>query len=933
VPSLPPPFLSASTLLFTAVALASLASAQGRVVAGALAPAADAPQAAGGDDPGVTVEMFDNTNFGRYLRRAQARLGAEEFDQAIDLLQQVIEGRSNEFRAEEGAADGAPPNEAPKEGPKAVPEAVRDPQTGRLAQALQGAQQGSGPTAPRQPELDARNSVYSQDDRLYRPVRRLCHELLARMPTLGLEIYRAKHEVAADELLRSALADGTIVALEQVANRYFVTLAAGRAMTLLADRLMHEGRYRGAVLVLNDLLDIYPADNRKRLGINDVWCRFKIALCLRLAGEADLAHGAVQQMASTYPQESLRVLGELHAVKDLPQDELFARDVVAVGAPAMTGRGASCIDDGVGPLVPLWQVRFANPEPYREPKSSNDNQRVFMDGGQSLTTMPYAGRYWPSTWVTFADGERGQMPRAMFFEHFRLRTADAANGLQLMETGEPDRPPVPRDMHPRVRVAASDFALLRPVEDGVRRYAIVGYTRTSSQSVEVLRASELVAYDKQSGARVWSSKDWQDGDASLAAVTFLAAPTMFGERLLMPSLREGKYTLECVDRRTGRPLWNAQLHRSGSPFWKAPGCPVVVQGGIAFVATNAGCVAAVDAFTGDLRWIRRYERIDPLRKSGKTKRPTSGNQGMFVGSQFRQDTLNGFFPSDLLCHNGLLILAPCDSDMLLCLDAASGQPQWMLDGKLPETYAHYGVLRGIVGIVDDDLFVVSDKYLIAIGASGGLVKWARELPAWNGPLHSGRGRGTVAGKRVLLPGEREILVFATDGNTVGRVAIPAFDESREPLTGSFALFSSGPWLAVGYQGGVEMFSTAAALSAVAATAPDARRHADLLSRAGDRGRAITVLADAIAGTPDANATTALANDLLQLVREHAAATAATAGAAAGLQVLDAHQQHFRAAEVRRFWHLARVELAKAHGNAALHETEQNKLYAFAEDMR
>ena len=110
----------------------------------------------------------------------------------------------------------------------------------------------AGPeAAPAQPKgeeaLSARNAVFSQDGRIYRPVSLLCHELLAGMPAVGLELYRTAYEFAAEEQLQAALESGSMTALEQVANRYFITLPAGRALIQLADRLMHEGRYRGAV--------------------------------------------------------------------------------------------------------------------------------------------------------------------------------------------------------------------------------------------------------------------------------------------------------------------------------------------------------------------------------------------------------------------------------------------------------------------------------------------------------------------------------------------------------------------------------------------------------------------------------------------------------------------------------------------------------------
>lgn len=937
---MPPPPSSPSTVLrlLTAASLvaASAASQQVRELppVGALAQPAAAAQGNPGDDPGVAVDMFENPNLDRYLRRAQEDLGRSNYTNAIKLLQDVIEGHTTEVVAagEEPSAPAAnqPAAPAPAVAEPARPEATRQLRMEQPPGQPGQPRQGNQPNQPRQPELDARNAVFSQDGRLFRPVSRLCHELLARMPSVGLEIYRANYEVAAEEMLQAALRDGSIPALEQVVSRYFVTLPAGRAMALLADRLMHEGRYRAAVLVLGDLLDVYPADNRQRLGISDVWCRFKVALCLQLAGEGSAAQEAVQGLATAYPLESLRVLGELHAVKDLPADELFARDVAAI-APRTVARDTSCLEEGDGPLVPLWQFRFRNPEPYKEPKPSNDrNNVVFFDGATTSAVMPFAGRYGPASWVTFAGHDADGLPQALFFEHFRLRQVDATNGLLTAQSDGNDEPPVARDQHPRVRIAATDFAMLRPVSDGERSYALVGHPRASAASTETLKSSELFAYRPDTLQKIWSSSQWLDGEAGLRDVTFLAAPTVFGERLLLPSLRRGKYTLECLDRQTGQPLWNAQVHGGGTPFWKAPGCPVVVQGGIAFLATNAGCVASVDAFTGDLRWIRRYERVDPARKAGKTRRPVRNEEMMGWQGQFRQDELPGFLPCDMFVHDGLVIVAPCDSDMLLCLDGATGQPQWMLDAALPTRYAVYGRLRSLVGLLGDDLIALSDTHMVAIGASGGLVKWARELPAWNGPKNTGRGRGTIAGNRVLVPGEREVLVYGGDGALVARVPLPAFDASREPLAGAVQLVAQGPWLAVGYQGGVEMFSTAKSLRELADHVQDTRRKCDLLVRAGATDAAIELLSAAIRATTDAQQLRTLGSDLLAIARERAQATARGGDTAAALQVLDGFRDLLREPAVRLGWHLTRVELCKERGDAVAHEREQNRLYAYME---
>ncbi|HEX6812612.1 MAG TPA: PQQ-binding-like beta-propeller repeat protein [Planctomycetota bacterium] len=912
---------------------------------GAVAPA----QAPAVDDPGVAVEMFENPNLDRFLRAAQTFLVREQYASAIEVLQDVIEGRTLEVV-------GAPPDQAPanpeKPGDPAKQEKpektektdpVRQFLTNRAEGRLDGRQ---GSPAPK--PLDARQSVFSQDGRLYRPVRRLCHELLARLPSVGIDIYRSNYEVAAGEMLEQAIKDGSISALEQVASRYFITLPAGRAMVVLADRLMHEGRYRAAVQLLRDLVEIYPADNRKKLGISAVWCRFKMALCLRLAGEVAAAHETVLALAKDHPDESLRILGELHSVADLPGSTMFAKEVMDLLADPRRTSMVSWLGPTTEELVPIWQYRFKNPEPYKDPKPSNDQNsphiiRGMMGDGVVTMTMPHAGRYGPATWVAFSSagstgigspGAQDLLPRALFFEHYCLRVVDAASGLVIAQGDGVDEPPAPRDGHPRVRIAASDFALLRPVEDDERRYVVLGHQRNTTASAEALKASELVAYGRRDLKRAWSSLDWSDGEAGLRDVTFLAAPTVFGERLLLPSLRRGAYTLECIDRRTGQPLWNAPLHAGGSPFFKAPGSPVVVHGGIAYVLTNAGCLAAVDAFAGDLRWVRRYERGDPLRKVSRPKRPTTREEMWIQQSQlFTGSELTGLLPNDMVTADGLVIFAPCDSDLVMCLDGATGQVVWLLDAT--SIYAPYGKLRAVIGASRENMFALSDTSLVCIGLEGGLLRWSHELPLWSATKSFHRGRGCVVGESVIVPGERELLVFDAAGKKpMRRLALPAFDASREPLAGSYNIVSHGPWLAVGYQGGVEVFSSREALQRVADETPDTLRRAGFLVQAGNGEAAEAALGEGLrAGAAGATQLRLMCRQLLSLTRERATQMGREGNLRGGLAALDNILELMSERPVRLNWHLARIELCKEVGDLRAHEHEQQRLYDFMEGKK
>jgi outer membrane protein assembly factor BamB len=875
--------------------------------------AATSPTRATDPDDGVPVEMFESPNLDRFLHRAHDCLGHEDYINAVRILQQVIDGRTLE-EADTSVGDkperpDAEQPERPRPRPEVKPGAKQKPKE--------------------KPQLaDPVNCVFSQDGRIYRPVRRLCHELLAGMPAPGLDIYRTEYEAMAQEALDLAIADGTTSRLEAVANRFFATLAAGKAMQILADRLMHEGRYRNAVQVLRDLGELYPAANLRQLGISPVWCQFKIALCLRLAGELTEARDAAAALAARYPDESLRIMGELQPLRTLADSPLFALgDESVVAEVGSRSRSDSAWVDAESPrVVPMWQYRFRR-NPYQAPQKSNpDNNRAFMqmEGVSSFVAPPWR-QYGTGTSMAFVGRER-PAPRAVFLEGNRLRVADAFTGVQILEGDKDDEPPPLMDGRPSPRVPVYDFALQRMVEDERRYYTIAVYNRTSQQA-EALKINELLAYDKVTGARLWSTTDFQEGDDGYKDVTFLAAPTVFGERLLAPVLHRGAYSLQCIDRATGRPVWRTRVHSGGSPYYKAPGSPVTVVGSTAFMLTNAGALAAIDAFAGDLRWIRRYERRDPLHdRATASSRPHSRED--FQGAmQFVEQEMRTFLPSDLVTAGGLVILAPCDGHVLMALDGASGEPAWMLEGD--SKYAPFGVIRYLVGANSHDLFAASESDLVCIGLQSGLIKWTLPLPSPTKDFSKWRGRGIVLEDQVLMPGDRELLVVdAENKDKAGwrHVPLPPFTVGDEPLRGPNNLFVSGPWLGVSYANGVEVYCTAGALHNLAVATDEPQRKATCLVLAGECDAALDIYARWLGGEiPDAALREHGTEQMIQLARE-VALKAGSTGAAA----LDRARPFATSRQARMLWHLARLDFFKQVQDLRAYEEEQQRLYRFME---
>jgi outer membrane protein assembly factor BamB len=919
-------------LLAAALSLADTGRAQrARAVVPLGGPGAiETPTGDAGDDVGVNVELFENPNLDRYLRKAQGFLAAENYLGAIQVLQDVIEGRTVESSSVEPEAPppeagGGKPADA-KPGTDSAPKpAVTAPR--RAGRKPAGAEAEPGPKAPPRP-LDPAQTVFSQDGRLYRPVRRLCHELLATMPAQGIELYRTNYEVAAEHLLQTAIASGEASQFELVGNRYFATVAAGRAMLLLADQLMHQGRYRAAVQVLRDLVEVYPAENRMKLGVSEVWCQFKIALCIRLAGEVDVARERAAAMARKWSDESLRIMGELHAVKDLPDEAPFhdAARLIDTGSAPRADSRTRWLATADEPLLPLWQFRYQTAAPYGTIKSTRQNQATFGVEGITITAQPPATKYGTHTSMAFFGG--AVPDRVVFYDHYRLRVADAFTGIQLQENAGSVDMSKPMDGRPRLRVPVYDYGLLRPAADGDRWFAIEGATK-SPQSIEAARANRILAHERGSMNKVWSSDDWSEGEDGLREVAFLAAPTVFGARLLVPVLRRNAYSLQCLDAATGRPLWCTPIHAGGSQFHKAPGTPVAVVAGIAYVLTNAGCLAAVDAFAGDLRWIRRYERRDP--RLPPRKAANRGRAERFTGNQLVERDLAHHLPSDLITTEGLVIFAPCDGDVLLCLDGSSGEPVWLIESD--SSYAPYGRLQCLVGANSRFLFAATETDLVCIGLRSGVRLWSQQLST-DQDLTRWRGRGTVLEDAVLMPGAREVLIYDAEGRQAPRrAALPPFAIGPEPLRGPNAVFAAGPWLGVAYQGGLEVYSSATALKQLAATSADPLTRASYLVMAGEPEAAIDSLILFLESAPPADRQKTASKRLLGYCRERALELAAAGRPQDGAALLDRVLPHATDRSVRMNWHLARLDLWQQVGDLHNHEEEQQRLYRYIEGRR
>lgn len=618
----------------------------------------------------------------------------------------------------------------------------------------------------------------------------------------------------------------------------------------------------------------------------------------------------LQEMAERYPGASVRILGEQVPVSALADHPLFSGTVVAAPNEPPSAEPPVEFSD-FDALVPVWQRRFADPKPYAS-ATSPSNARGFVVVGASGAAggaIPVARIGEPgNTAVRFGD-------RLVYLEHNRLRVHDLASGRLLAESDgdvrvayRPDQGTV------SPRIAVYDYATMAVTGDGERFYVVNVPTRRLAGVAPVLE-NRLVALDAATLEERWAIGHGAEVE-EFRAVTFLATPTVFRDRLLVPILTRGVYALQCVDARTGEPLFRTMLHSGGTDLVRAPGCHVVVDGDTAWMLTNAGVVAAIDAYSGVVRWLRRYERLDPFRDHPVTK-PARDRQPRFGATIMTASVLPGFqCPSEMLLRDGRLIFAPTDGRCLLCLDAASGEVEWLLT----PSQCDY-----IVGDDGKHLFLAG-KRLLCVELRTGIQLWDCEVPE---SVYQGQGRGVVFGDFVVLPGDGRLHLLRTTGNASWQTRdLPQLVPGQDALTTRANLAVFGPWLVAVHSGSVEVFGLLGALRERAAAAAPAER-ARLLQHAGDLPGAIEALAEALQGTSDDAERERLAGAMLSLVHEVSLAMAVVQQGEPALQLLERCRQWLTRAEDVQAWHLARIEVLRALGDHGAVQAELRALRTLA----
>lgn len=221
---------------------------------------------------------------------------------------------------------------------------------------------------------------------------------------------------------------------------------------------------------------------------------------------------------------------------------------------------------------------------------------------------------------------------------------------------------------------------------------------------------------------------------------FEGAPICDGQRVyvgMKQRLGNPKPFVACYDAETTKLLWRQVLPSADT--WNFGGDEVELShnlltlgAGMIYYNTNLGSVAALDAETGEIRWITLYPRQENL------------NLNQPQGYYYR--SLN-----PCIYHQGMVFVAPNHTSSVLAFDALSGEILWEL--PLPD-------VTHLLGVYQDKLIASGDRiYWIEFDPTN------RSRPGslahhWFGNAGpKGYGRGMMAEGHIYWPTRKQVMVF------------------------------------------------------------------------------------------------------------------------------------------------------------------------------
>ena len=670
------------------------------------------------------------------------------------------------------------------------------------------------------------NTVMSRDEwtrntsatayRKYQSVAGQVERTLAQLPAEELRKYRIRADGEAAAILEETSPDRREEALTEVVKRYFLSSHGDDASFELACRHIDQHRYVRASGLLWRIVNDYPDTQIPR---SDLLLR--LAFTTARLGNAKEAERLLQEVKLAPEKLPRHILVSVQDDLETAADGTSAgvepnrRYPIALGNPARTGQ-MPALEPGAlkSPLSQAWQFPLAERVQELSQKPANERRLPgHFSRNMRMPPPPDSAESWVAQWQ-----ERQWVPTAEILteeERLYVKTLedivclDSRTGNLVWRSAHANAFRVdPLSMALRSGRGVATKLPAWPTEVqlfgdriwqsmsivGNRIYSLEGdsYDRHSPRRRRVgmnarkmLQANNqhrtgapwLVAYESTNGLLKWRRRAGagESDNQTTASYGFLAAPVPHADQLLVPVSKGGTIWLYALDANEPPHLRASEL---GQTVWKTYLCdepvdrinywsPVglAVDGGDAYVATGAGVVFAVDAFTGGVRWAVQYrqETLAPRQRVHLLSRLNVGKEAV------------GWSQDYAIPYGHQLVVIPSDSKIMFGLDRRTGELLWespsQAANELPTDYC--------LGVVQDRLYLAGRRVAACYDLkSDGLFLWQT-------PLEESHGRGVLTTNGLYLPVEDRVVRLDLETGKPVQEA-PVVSATQQPTGNLFA---------------------------------------------------------------------------------------------------------------------------------------------------
>lgn len=573
--------------------------------------------------------------------------------------------------------------------------------------------------------------VVAVAERRYISVRDYCHLQLAEMPGEALALYRQRVDPQAEKWYSEGFTRHDAAPLVRVVEQMFCSSWGDDALLALGEFALEQGNYSEARECWQHLLA--PAS---RPDGPPTWLSYpdtsvaqadilaRLVLVSILEGSSSRARRELASFRGVYAAAQGRLGGRevnyATALEELLREEAPSWPESPSSDDWLTFGGSPQRHKLVHAAVDLGSVAWRQPLPKAPTLDGPSMSRVGEDKTDVLSYHPVV------------VGDLVLVAGQNDIRAFNLHTGQPAWGTDAVIYNDHDFGFERSRGGSRNALGVPRFTLT--VADN-KLYARMGNPVTSSPNDQLLPAASgyLICLDLASqGKLVWRTPPLDDKWA------FEGTPLVDGQDVYV-AMRRGDVRpqahVACLDAETGRLRWRRFIVSAETPaqgqMEEVTHNLLTLAGGTLYYNTNLGCVAALEARDGQVRWITRYDR---------EKRGSLNDRA----NHFCRDL------TPCLYDRGVLYVAPSDSRKVFALDASTGA-----DYATPaadtrpagwESLAEEAV--HLLGVGGGHLLASGDKlWWISLAAQGKLS--TEPFPA--GAQPKGLGRGVLVGESVYWP--------------------------------------------------------------------------------------------------------------------------------------------------------------------------------------